>query len=237
MPDLRLTQGTLVTSVINKKQVRFFVQNSEDHIQACHLSGKFYEEEELAIISKYVTPGSYFADIGANIGNHTIYAALYLDVAKVIPFEVNPAALHILTTNISLNQLKNVETKFLGVGIGGQDSRLTMTTWADNNWGGTVYRTVKIGKVAAVAGDSLLAGEPIKFIKMDIEGMEIEALRGLAVTIKRWRPNMFIECQDSQFAEFQALMEAYQYAIVETFARYKGLGNFMVVPIETLHPV
>ena len=39
-------------------------------------------------------------DIGANVGNHSLYAALILDVVKIVPFEVDPIALAILEINL-----------------------------------------------------------------------------------------------------------------------------------------
>jgi FkbM family methyltransferase len=224
--------GTIVTSIIRRKRVSFFVQNEHDHIQACHFAGNFYEEEELAIIEKFFDPGSCFVDLGANVGNHTLFASLFLGAAKVIPFELNPIATRVLVTNIRLNNLQNVDTSYIGLGVSSQDCRLKLSYWEDNNWGGAVFRPDEGGVISAVSGDSILAPMPIGFIKMDIEGMEVEALRGLAVTIERWRPKMFVECRDAQFGEFMALMEAHRYSVLDTFARYIGVSNYLVVPNE-----
>lgn len=232
MEALQKTAGTIVSNIIRRKPVSFFVQNERDHIQACHFAGKFYEEEELAIIEKFFDAGSYFVDLGANVGNHTLFASLYLGAAKVIPFELNPIATRVLVINIRLNNLQNVETGYIGLGVGSQDCRLTLSHWEDNNWGGAIFRPDEAGTISAVAGDSILAPMPIGFIKMDIEGMEMEALRGLPVTIERWRPKMFIECRESQLPEFMALMAAHRYSVVDTFARYIGVSNYLVVPNE-----
>jgi Met-10+ like-protein len=53
--------------------------------------GVFYEREELEIIATHFKGGT-FVDIGANVGNHSIFAAKFLGASKVIAFEPNPTA-------------------------------------------------------------------------------------------------------------------------------------------------
>jgi FkbM family methyltransferase len=234
MTTLHRQRGTIVTNIIRHKRVSFFVENENDSIQSCQFAGRFYEEEELAIIEKYFDPGSYFIDIGANVGNHTIYASLYLDAAQIIPFEVNPDAIRMLRTNIRLNNLANVDESFIGLGLAGRDCRMELIHLMPNNLGGAGYQARDAGGFPAVAGDSVLAPLPVRFIKLDVEQMEIDVLLGLSMTINRWRPNMFIECVQAKLKEFLQLMEIYRYSIVATFDRYEGIGNYMVLPKEKL---
>src|SRR5688500_7711411 len=70
--DANLPPGVIVQSPAG---VKFFVANEGDHIQRFHLQGRFYEAEELELIGRYFRNG-VFVDIGANVGNHSLYAAL-----------------------------------------------------------------------------------------------------------------------------------------------------------------
>jgi hypothetical protein len=87
--DLTRIEGILVSTNKYGTNLRFFVRNRRDLIQVHHFDGGFYEEEELDIIRKYFN-GGIFVDIGANVGNHTIFVAKMLNSRKVIPFGLNP---------------------------------------------------------------------------------------------------------------------------------------------------
>ena len=96
------SRGIVSTFNANGQQVSMFVVNEWDYIQAHHLKGRFYEQEELELIGRHFK-GGVFVDVGANIGNHTIYALKFLGATKVIAFEPNPAAARILKVNLALN--------------------------------------------------------------------------------------------------------------------------------------
>jgi hypothetical protein len=74
-PMLRRAAGFPVTKRI--EDVIRIVRNRRDLVQAHHFSGEFYEAEELQIIQKYFKAGGIFVNIGANVGNHTVFAQKY----------------------------------------------------------------------------------------------------------------------------------------------------------------
>ena len=98
--------GQVVRAVIDGKPVFFTLTNTKDVIQKEHLAGRFYETEELEIIRAHCPKNAVFVDIGANIGNHALYALKFLHPAKVILFEPNPEVIRILLTNLVDNALK-----------------------------------------------------------------------------------------------------------------------------------
>src|SRR5688572_10575306 len=133
--DPAAMRGIVVDTTIEKQRLKFFVANEFDVIQRVHLKGQFYEQEELDIIARYFE-GGVFADVGANVGNHTLYAAKILDARKVIACEPNPAALRILELNIVANGLRDrvvVHT----VGLSAKSGWASLSTPDDNNLGGT----------------------------------------------------------------------------------------------------
>jgi Met-10+ like-protein len=105
-------EGILVCTDKYGSNLRFFVRNRRDLVQAHHFTGEFYEAEELDIIRRHFKENGVFVDIGANVGNHTIFASKLLKAEKVIPFELHPDALAILTTNIALNNCHSVDASF-----------------------------------------------------------------------------------------------------------------------------
>jgi FkbM family methyltransferase len=117
-------------------------------------------------------------------------------------FEPNQTAISILKENLLLNQCNNVDTRFLGIALGAKKSRLRQSITDANNLGHTCYIEDASGDVQAVDGDALVLDEPVEFIKIDVEGMEIEILFGLQQTVRRWRPTIFIEVWDSKAQAF-----------------------------------
>src|SRR5205823_6322509 len=86
-PRLNLHYGTIVESEFRGHKIRFFVDHPEDSIQSFHAIGRFYEEEELALIESHINPTSRILDVGANIGNHMVYFERILGAREIIPIE------------------------------------------------------------------------------------------------------------------------------------------------------
>ena len=81
----------------------------------------------------------------------------------------------------------------------------------------------------------LLLNEPISFIKIDVEGMEVDVLSGLSETIRRWQPTIFIEVWDSKLRAFLDWCAGESYHVVATYQRYQGIQNYLIKPVEQEH--
>lgn len=227
--------GVIVRSEHQGRAISFFLNNPNDVIQSWHYRGQFYEIEELQIIAKWFRGGEVFLDVGANIGNHTVYLCAILHAKQSIVIEPNPPAISLLNVNIDLNGLRGVvDASLLGVGLS-DIAETAAVHMGENNLGGArMVSGHPNASLRLVNGDSLLLGRKIDFIKMDIEGCEIKALAGLQKVIAANRPRMFIEVETVNFAKFNSLIESIDYRIVERLKRYPSNENFMVVPVESL---
>jgi FkbM family methyltransferase len=226
--------GTVIQNTIKGQDFWFFVTNPNDHIMSFHVRGLFYEEEELNIIKQYCPNDGVFVDIGANVGNHSINISRFTKVQKIIVFEPNKQVITILKKNLVLNECENVDTQFLGIALGARDTRLKATSPDPNNLGHTVLSEDEAGEVRGVPGDTLLLDEPVRFIKIDVEGMELDILAGLDQTIARWRPNIFIEVWDDKQHPFLDWCASKSYEVIERFQRYPGIQNYMIQPSSEL---
>jgi FkbM family methyltransferase len=230
-----VTPGSIVRVKIQEREIAFFVTDGNDLIQRQHSFGKFYEPEEIGIISEYFQRGGIFADIGANVGNHTIYVAKYLEPRRIVVIEPNPAVLPILKANIALNGLQQiVDDSSLGYGISDKAGRAFAQAPSDNIGAARMRPTDDSGPIPLVAGDSLLKGRRIDFMKIDVEGMELRALAGLAATIADQRPRIFIEVEDVNRQGFDVWVSEHGYKVMQMFRRYKTNENFMLLPIEKI---
>lgn len=220
----------VVRNVIDGVPVLFTVNNPRDTIQAQHAEGRFYEEEELEIIRKWCPPGAVFCDIGANIGNHSLFALKFLGVAKVIPFEPNPDAIALLLSNLTLNgEAGRCDLRHLGQGLSDRAAEglaMAVDQPRDNLGGGRMVE--EGGALRVVRGDDVLGDTAVGFIKIDVEGMELAVLRGLEATIARNRPVMFIEVDEVNRADFLAWVDAQGYQVSATYRRYKPNENFLI---------
>lgn len=225
--ETHVTKGNIIKATVHGQDIFFFVTDELDLIQKEHIRGRFYEAEELQIIAEHFK-GDVFIDIGANIGNHTIYAGKLLGATRIIAFEPNPAARVILKCNLALNNLEN-RVVHHAIGLSDRSGRATLTTPINNVGGTRLALNNQDGTIELARGDDLLRGESVDFIKLDTEGMEMQVLAGLTDTIERHRPAMFVEVEDENIAAFAVFTEQNSYRVAATYIRYSGLTNFLIV--------
>ena len=151
-------------------------------------SSKRREDTELRIISRYLSEGGVFVDIGANIGYYALNAAL-LGAEKVIAIEPNPKILARLNDNIALNNMSSKITVH-DVAVGAKKGVAKLTI-ADSDFGsssivdyavGTQHISVPISPLFEILKTE--AVDRASIIKIDIEGMEDRALFPYFETIK-----------------------------------------------------
>jgi FkbM family methyltransferase len=135
-------------------------------------------------------------DIGANVGNHTLFLASR--GASVIAFEPVPALAEQIRTRVSGNGLHNVEV--VQCGLGDSAAELPFYASTDHNQGTGTFAGGSTNPPAEIIsvrpGDELLAERgdpPVVLAKIDVEGFEPDVLRGLRRTLDRCRPIVFFE--------------------------------------------
>ena len=94
---------------------------------------------------------------------------------------------------------------------------------------GALTAVEEANKLKADAVEAL-AKAKVDFIKIDVEGMEMQVLGGLAQTLERCRPVIFIEVDEANRADFLDWVEANHFDIAATFRRYPVNENFLLKP-------
>ncbi|MCV3765728.1 FkbM family methyltransferase [Rhizobium sp. TRM95796] len=213
------------------KAIRFLIKDQKDVIQNHHYRGTFYEREELEIISRHFPVGGAYVDIGANVGNHAVYVAKNLKPSKIVLVECSPEALMLLRSNIRLNGIDEVvDQSCLGFAVGREHGFVSMKIPQMHNLGSGRVETSSFGSIKMVPGDDLLAHvDKIDFLKIDVEGKEIDVIQGLRKTLERHKPAIFIEVDLKNLAEINALFSALGYRVVDEHQRYRSLTNLMLV--------
>jgi FkbM family methyltransferase len=140
---------------------------------------------EAGVLRSLCRPGMTVADVGANIGCHTLQLAQWVGPAgRVWAFEPDPGNFTMLRANVERNDARNVELRPCAVGAASRQSAL----WISPSHGGDhrIYasrdnRGWRQVAVDVVALDDLFGPDrPLDLIKMDIQGAEGLALAGMA---------------------------------------------------------
>ncbi|MBO9331369.1 FkbM family methyltransferase [Achromobacter xylosoxidans] len=216
-PALDLSRETDINGVINSiacfshkgKRVEFSLPDTKDHIQKIIRSQHtFYELEMLDDMASRVRPGSCVLDIGANIGNHSVYLGLYSSAASVMSFEPQPNVFKTLQRNIDINGLdKKISAHQVALGREKRNARLGKVD--PNNIGMTKIDLDSVGDIDVFTLDEIVnqRTEPleISLMKIDVEGMEIDVLQGSIGMINSYHPTIYAEAGTE--LEFQNLKE------------------------------
>jgi FkbM family methyltransferase len=238
---MHIDVGSIIETVVAGVYIRFFVKDKDDVIQNHHFRGKFYEEEELKIIERRFIKGSVFVDIGCNVGNHAIYVSKFLKPKCIILFEPNGNALDILRVNIDINKLTQKTDVFLfEFGVAEKAKLAVPVARYDHNLGATQmapideFSSYDGREVILLPGDKVLSTCHVDFIKIDVEGGELDVLAGLKDTINRDRPQIFVEVDDANDIAFRQWAAEHRYEILEQYQRYESQINYMMGPAEKL---
>jgi FkbM family methyltransferase len=154
------------------------------------------------VLEKLLKAGDTFIDIGANQGEYSLWALRKITAkGKVIAFEPMDALFLQLKENFDLNPI--YEQALMPVKIGLSDHRGEMALYGkegDNEGVNTIYPTpshsLLIQKIALDTLDNQLESfgcKAVNVIKIDVEGAELQVLRGCTRTIQAYKPSFIIE--------------------------------------------
>lgn len=232
----RLRQGKPIESVemqlihtrVRDVAVTFCVNRDRDPIQRKHRKGMFYEPKELFELTDVFPEGGTFVDIGSNIGNHSLFAGLFLKAGRIIPIEPNPLAIELLLQNLIVNGLLDrVDLSHVGHGVSDVASGGFAMDDRPRNLGGA-QMVEGAGDLRVERADVLLANDTPDFIKIDVEGMELKVLASLEGVLARCRPIILVEVDNPLADGFHDWVRAAGYGVVRSYKRYASNTNFMI---------
>ncbi|GAL67603.1 FkbM family methyltransferase [Jejuia pallidilutea] len=144
----------------------------------------------------HIKKGDVVFDAGANEGALSIiYAKKVGKEGKVFSFEPDAINIKLLNKNLSFNtEIEHI--RLIEKGLWDEEAEIDF--FEAGSVGSSMFYEDKNSKrvsIKAISIDSFIANENITkldFIKMDIEGAEIKALKGAVNTIKKFQPNFAI---------------------------------------------
>lgn len=175
-----------------------FLPDPADHIQKTILeTSTFYERELLEELrGRLLSPGIVI-DVGANIGNHSLYFAQVLG-RKVMAFEPNDQAFSILKENIAVNDLERLVQPFK-MALGNERGEGRSVLPENGNLGMARFEMGQGGDIPCDRLDDLLQdGTDVALLKIDVEGAEVEVLAGAERLLTEQAPVLCVECATRQ---------------------------------------
>jgi len=169
-----------------------------DHIsKVIQETGDFYEISLLEYAAS-LEPHDTAVDVGANIGNHTVFLGMFTPVERIVAIEPYLPAVDLLERNIKANSIGNkVVQHTCAVGIANE--RLKLIPGKFTNRGHTSVRKVwGYGEMTARPLSELVADEEVSMVKIDVEGYEFEVLVGALELITAQHPALFVEASSKR---------------------------------------
>ena len=181
-------------------------------------------------------PGVVAIDGGANIGVHTLEWARHMQGwGRVIAFEAQEHVFYALAGNIALNNCWNASARWSALGekegfievpepdylrpgsFGSLELRQRPGTEFIGQ--GISYDADDCVRTPMLAIDSL-ALDRLDFLKVDVEGMELDVLRGAGATLERCKPIVMADVTKSDRQALGAFFEALGYVVIS-----EGMGT------------
>ena len=214
----------------------FYHDPSDTSVASSILTNGTYEPELLSEIRKTLKSGAVFIEGGANIGFFSLIAAKIIGpTGVVIAFEPTPTTYGYLKKNIKINNISNVIISNSGLSSSEKSQSFLLSPHPEENSiidcsSKSLKSGTKIINIKTVTIDKFCQNNNLKkvdLIKLDIEGQELEAIKGAKEILLKnknikiifelniayqengieFANQIFTELKRLNFSNFQALLE------------------------------
>jgi len=180
-----------------------------------------WESAETEFLKAFLKPDMVVWDVGAHIG---YYTTLFASIARhVYAFEVNTNSLSVLNKNIEINQFHNITVIEQALfrhrcRLTFHEDRLVLSENDDDTK----------PTVECIGVDDVLAEHPdaerVDLIKLDVEGAELDILKGASELIETRKPHFIIEVHHGR-------LPRYGYTPADFYGELKN-KDYSFVPVD-----
>ena len=215
---------------INKNKTSYFL------LKKC----EFGDYHELDTIKKFSNKNKLlFVDCGCNYGFYSFYTGSISRTNKIISIEASKNTSNEFIKNLHLNDFKNIN--FFNNAVSNSDGENVSFYESINDWESSQTHSnfnfrselkIKSVKIDSLLKDFILS-DYIVVIKLDIEGNEINALKGALEVIKNSDPLIIIEFSKYIFENMDNIdylknfLINYDYSIYDTNYKKKNLNEIL----------
>ena len=169
------------------------------------IKGK-YEQHVTKVLLEYLTPNIHFLDIGANLGYYSLLVANQCPEAKIYSFEPDVKNFHLFKSSIIYNKFEEIIQAY-PLAIGDENQTIIISNLGNQGNSGARFtaktkqdliphihgENPEFQEISAVSLDTFLPNITVDVLKIDIEGYEPFAIRGMMQLLKKNRPIIFAE--------------------------------------------
>lgn len=226
------------TMIVNRLDYRMVDERSGIGVGFQILEAASFDPQEvdvalslLGLRRKYFGDGVVALDCGANIGVHTVeWANRMHGWGQVIAIEAQERLFYALAGNLAINNCFNARALHAAVAAKLGTMRIPTPNYLEAGSFGSLelrrrestefigqtidYSDDKTSVIRTVTIDSLALAR-IDLIKIDVEGMELEAIEGAEASLARSRPVLIVESIKSDKAKLHGVLERLGYRVFE----------------------
>lgn len=200
-------------------------------------TNRVFDEVILDVAKSFVIPNSVILDIGANYGQMAIEFSRIANDTVVYAFEAQKMVFDVLEMNLEVNGIKNVKAFYNAV-YDKDDMEFSFPIPdlkrfpSYGSYG--LDLTAKVGlPVKSLSIDSLHIDKPISFMKIDIQGSDLAAMRGSVATIQKHKMPIIFEYEEelqrdfnTSFQDYVDFVDSIGYTFIKTI---QGI-NYLIMP-------
>jgi len=198
-----------------------------------------YKDNGQIFFTDLFKPNYTIIDIGANIGATVLKYSKLATEGKVFGFEPSKKNFKRLTDHIKLNNISNIVP--LNFGLGSEKSTLKLFEVVESNPGmnrilqnqdeNFNFEEIEINVLDTWIEENKIT--KIDCIKIDVEGFEMEVLKGAYRTLEVFKPILFIEVIDSNLKENNSsALDVYNYLSNFNYTIYKAYNKQILNELE-----
>lgn len=182
---------------------------------------RIHEPQVTSIFCSLITGGATVVDVGASIGYYTLLAAKRVgNDGSVYAFEPHPPSFERLIENVKLNDWKNVQAFNFAISDKKGEKKLYVFKSGRASGSGFALRNDSVPITVKTMPLEDAVKTDIDLVKMDIEGAEVEVLKGMERTLAKGRARIICEVHPKHISllghdvsEITELLEKHNYRI------------------------
>ncbi|MEM1300867.1 MAG: FkbM family methyltransferase [Pseudomonadota bacterium] len=205
--------------LIEARHGHFLANPKDNYLGGSMIRYGEFSEIEWMLLEQLIHPGNVVVEAGANMGVFTVPLAKKVGRrGMVYAFEPQMTIFQQLCANLALNDLVNVQA--FNAGCGDESAWLPIRRVdpaRSTNFGGLSLKMLESQspvRVRVERLDDVLDVSRLNLIKADVEGMELQVLRGASGLIKQHRPRLYLEANEPEgSAELYDLLTGWDYRL------------------------
>ena len=244
----RFLNSYLEVNIFNFKILASNKKNKTSHalLKKCD----FDDQSELQLINLISKKRKVLLiDCGCNYGFYSFYTASLSKQNFVIAVEASPTTAKDFEKNLNLNKFNNIILKKLA--ISSIDNMTVPFNESKNDWESSLthneFDKERVIKIKTQKIDTILKNQKIDdyflFIKLDIEGNELQAIEGAKNTIKKFNPIIIIELssymlkKNKNFDYLKFFLKEFNYDIYDTKKKLVPVNDIikLIKKLDTQH--